>query len=209
MAEPEPVVFIVDDDMSVREAVQGLVRSAGLRVETFASAQDFLSAHAPAGPSCLVLDVCLPDLSGLDLQRRMTEAGFQIPIIFITAHGDVPTSVGAMKAGAVEFLIKPFEAKYLLEAVQAAIKRDRAGIQQRAESEGLRKRFESLTPREREVMKLIVLGMLNKQAAGEIGTSEATIKVHRGRVMQKMQADSLADLVNMAADLGMRNARKS
>jgi FixJ family two-component response regulator len=209
MAEPEPVVFIVDDDMSVREAVQGLVRSAGLRVETFASAQDFLSAHAPAGPSCLVLDVYLPDLSGLDLQRRMTEAGFQIPIIFITAHGDVPTSVGAMKAGAVEFLIKPFEARYLLEAVQAAIKRDRAGIRQRAESEGLRKRFESLTPREREVMKLIVLGMLNKQAAAEIGTSEATIKVHRGRVMQKMQADSLADLVNMAADLGMRNARKS
>ncbi len=209
MAEPEPVVFIVDDDMSVREAVQGLVRSAGLRVETFASAQDFLSAHPPAGPSCLVLDVYLPDLSGLDLQRRMTEAGFQIPIIFITAHGDVPTSVGAMKAGAVEFLIKPFEARYLLEAVQAAIKRDRAGIRQRAESEGLRKRFESLTPREREVMKLIVLGMLNKQAAGEIGTSEATIKVHRGRVMQKMQADSLADLVNMAADLGMRNARKS
>jgi len=208
MAEPEPVVFIVDDDMSVREAVQGLVRSAGLRVETFASAQDFLSANAPAGPSCLVLDVCLPDLSGLDLQRRMTEAGFQIPIIFITAHGDVPTSVGAMKAGAVEFLIKPFEAKYLLEAVQAAIKRDRAGIWQRAESEGLRKRFESLTRREREVMKLIVLGMLNKQAAAEIGTSEATIKVHRGRVMQKMQADSLADLVNMAADLGMRNARK-
>jgi len=156
-----------------------------------------------------VLDVCLPDLSGLDLQRRMTEAGFQIPIIFITAHGDVPTSVGAMKAGAVEFLIKPFEAKYLLEAVQAAIKRDRAGIRQRAESEGLRKRFESLTRREREVMKLIVLGMLNKQVAAEIGTSEATIKVHRGRVMQKMQADSLADLVNMAADLGMRNARKS
>ena len=209
MAEPEPVVFIVDDDMSVREAVQGLMRSAGLRVETFASAQDFLSARAPAGPSCLVLDVCLPDLSGLDLQRRMTEAGFQIPIIFITAHGDVPTSVGAMKAGAVEFLIKPFEAKYLLEAVQAAIKRDRAGIRQRAESDGLRKRFESLTRREREVMKLIVLGMLNKQAAAETGTSEATIKVHRGRVMQKMQADSLADLVNMAADLGMRNARKS
>ena len=209
MAEPEPVVFIVDDDMSVREAVQGLVRSAGLRVETFASAQDFLSVHAPAGPSCLVLDVCLPDLSGLDLQRRMTEAGFQIPIIFITAHGDVPTSVGAMKAGAVEFLIKPFEAKCLLEAVQAAIRRDRAGFRQRAESEGLRKRFESLTRREREVMKLIVLGMLNKQAAAEIGTSEATIKVHRGRVMQKMQADSLADLVNMAADLGMRNARKS
>lgn len=207
--EPEPLVFVVDDDESVREAVQGLVRSAGLRVATFASAQDFLSARRPAGPSCLVLDLHLPDLSGLDLQRRMIEAGFQIPIVFITAHGDVPTSVGAMKAGAVEFLTKPFEARVLLEAVQAAIGRDRAALGQRAEIEALRERYESLTPREREVMKLIVFGMLNKQVAARIGISEATVKVHRGRVMQKMRADSLAGLVKMALDLRIRNTQKS
>jgi FixJ family two-component response regulator len=203
MRAPEAIVFVVDDDESVRDALASLIRSAGLTVQTFASALEFLAHPRPDVPSCLVLDVRLPGLSGLDLQKRMAEVDIAIPIVFITGHGDVPTSVRAMKAGAVEFLTKPFIDQDLLDAVQQAMERDWAARRKQAEIAELQGRYESLTPREREVMDRVVAGLLNKQVASELGTSEITVKVHRGRVMQKMQAGSLADLVRMSVRLGM------
>ena len=208
MPEPDAIVFVVDDDVSVREALEGLIRSAGLRVETFASAQEFLARQRADLPSCLVLDVRLPGLSGLDLQKRMAEVNLEIPIIFITGHGNVPAAVQAMKAGALEFLTKPFTDRDLLDAIQQAIKRDRAARQHQAEMKELRGRYESLTPREREVMELVVSGLLNKQVAAELGTSMVTVKIQRGQVMRKMRADSLADLVRMSQSLGIRRVKK-
>ncbi len=209
MPEPDAIVWVVDDDVSVREALGSLIRSAGLRVETLASADEFLASPRVEAPSCLVLDVRMPRLSGLDLQKRMAEINLQIPIVFITGHGDVRTSVRAMKAGAVEFLMKPFDDRDLLEAIQQAIKRDREARQHQAELGELRTRYESLTPREREVMGRVVSGLLNKQVAAELGTSEITIKVHRAQVMHKMHADSLADLVRMSEKLEIRRGKKS
>ena len=209
MPEPDAIVWVVDDDASVREALRSLIRSAGLRVVTLASADEFLARPRVEAPSCLVLDVRMPHLSGLDLQKRMAEISLQIPIVFITGHGDVPTSVRAMKAGAVEFLTKPFDDQDLLEAIQQAIKRDREARQRQAELGELRARYESLTPREREVMGRVVSGLLNKQVAAELGTSEITIKVHRAQVMHKMHAGSLADLVRMSEKLEIRREKKS
>ncbi len=206
MSRPSQTVFIVDDDVSVRRALKNLLRSVGLEVETFGNAQEFLSAQRSETPACLVLDVRLPGLSGLDLQRKMVEANMDIPIIFLTGHGDIPMSVRAMKNGAVEFLTKPFRDQDLLDAVHQALDRDRAAQMHRAETAELRSRYETLTPREQEVMALVVRGLLNKQIAGELGTSEATVKLHRGRVMHKMQTDSLADLIRMAEKLGISSA---
>jgi FixJ family two-component response regulator len=203
MSEIDGLVFVIDDDASLRESLKNLIRSVGLRVEAFASAQEFLRSKRPDVAGCLVLDVRLPGLSGLDLQKRMVEANREIPIIFITGHGDIPMTVRAMKAGAVEFLTKPFRDQDLLDAIQQALERDRKARGQRAEIEELRSRSDSLTPREREVMGLVVAGLLNKQIAGELGTSETTVKIHRHQVMEKMGAGSLAELVRMADRLGI------
>ena len=194
-------VFVVDDDPSLREALKSLFGSVGLRAETFASATDFLQAKLPDSPSCLVLDVRLPGLSGLDFQTELAKANIHVPIIFITGHGDIPMSVRAMKAGAIEFLTKPFRDQDLLDAIQQALERDRHARSEQADSADLRNRYESLTPRETEVFGLVVKGLLNKQIALQLGTSEITVKLHRRQVMEKMQADSLADLVRKSEKL--------
>jgi len=203
MTEPAPIVFVVDDEPSVRRAIKRLVESEGLRVELFGSAPEFLQGRRPDAPSCLVLDIKLPGITGLDFQHQLSEAGIRIPIIFITGHGDIPMTVRAMKAGAVEFLTKPFLGENLLDAIQVALERDRARRQQESEIAVLWERFESLTPREQEILPLVVSGRPNKQIAADLGTSEITIKVHRGSIMRKMQAESLADLVRMAGRLDL------
>jgi FixJ family two-component response regulator len=204
---PQPVVFVIDDDASIREALKSLFNSIGLRVETFGSASQLLERPLPDAPSCLVLDVRLPGLSGLDFQGELAKANILIPIIFITGHGDIPMSVRAMKAGAVEFLTKPFRDQDLLDAVQTAIERDRTRREGARSISGLRSRFEILTPREQEVIAFVTTGMMNKQIAAQIGVSEITVKVHRGNIMRKMGAKSFADLVRMADVLGIRREK--
>ena len=191
-------VFIIDDDRGMRQAIHDLVESVGLRAESFATGEEFLSKRRTGDPGCLVLDVRLPQMSGLDFQRQLAETGVEIPIIFITAHGDIPMSVRALKSGAVEFLTKPFRDQDLLDAIQQALRRDSAAREQQAEIHDLQERYRALTTREREVMSLVVSGLLNKQIASEIGASEATVKIHRGHVMQKMEAGSVVELVRMA-----------
>jgi FixJ family two-component response regulator len=203
MTEAVPVVFVVDDDPSVRRAIRRLVKSVGLRVELFGSAPEFLRSEPADAPSCLVLDVRLPGISGLDFQRELAQTGINIPIVFITAHGDIPMTVRAMKAGAVEFLTKPFRDQDLLDAIQLALERDGIRRIQEAEVTILHQRFESLTPGERKVLPLVVSGWLNKQMATEIGTSEATVKFHRSQIMKKMGASSTADLVRMSEKMGI------
>jgi FixJ family two-component response regulator len=203
MGAVDSVVFVIDDDPSVREALAGLLRSVGLRVQSFGSAQEFLQSPRPDVPGCLVLDVRLPGRSGLDLQRELAASGIHLPIVFLTGHGDIPMSVRAIKAGAIEFLTKPFHDQELLDAIQLGIERDRAGRREAAAMSGLQERYGSLTPREREIMALVVSGRMNKQIAGDLGLSEITVKVHRGQVMRKMRAKSLAELVRMADRLGV------
>jgi FixJ family two-component response regulator len=207
MAEPESIVFVVDDNAAVRNALDSLIRSVGYRVETFSSTQEFLRAKRPEVRSCLILDIRLKGISGLDFQSKLAKDNNPIPIIFISGHADIPMSVRAMKAGAVEFLTKPWDEQALLDAIHLALERDAARRQQEAELAKLRERFEWLTPREREVLPLVVSGFLNKQIAAEIGTSETTAKVHRGQLMRKMGADSLPELVRMAEKLGIPTAK--
>ena len=204
MPDVTPIVFVIDDDVSVRESLELLIKSAGWQPETFASAHEFLSLPRVTRPCCLVLDVTLPGLNGLELQQQLADR-IDMPIVFITGHGDVPMSVKAMKAGAVEFLTKPFKDDVLLNAIRGAIERSRVALRLDSEIQGLRNSYESLTPREREVMALVVSGLLNKQVGGELGISEITVKAHRGQVMRKMKADSLPHLVTMAARLGLRS----
>jgi FixJ family two-component response regulator len=209
MLHATPIVFIVDDDVSVRSALESLIESAGWVAETFASAQEFLRRPRVAAPSCLVLDVSLPDINGLELQRRVATDRTDMPIIFISGYGDVPMTVRAMKAGAVEFLMKPFKDNVLLDAIRGAIERSLTALREESEAQVLRSRSASLTPREREVMALVVSGLLNKQVGGELGISEITVKAHRGQVMRKMKAESLPALVTMAWRLGVRTTSQA
>ena len=206
-SDPIPIVFVVDDDISVRESLEALIRFVGWQPETFASAEEFLTRPRPVAPCCLVLDVSLPELNGLELQKLIATDRIDMPIIFITGHGDIPMTVQAMKAGAVEFLTKPIDDDALLSAIKSAVKRSVAALDDQAELQALRQRHESLTPREREVMRLVVAGMLNKQIGMKLGISEITVKAHRGKMMQKMKAESLADLVKTAVRLGLAPAR--
>jgi FixJ family two-component response regulator len=208
MADDNRIVFIIDDDAAVRASIQDLLEATGLRSESFGAAEEFLRCKRPDGPSCLVLDVKLPGVNGLDFQRRLVDAGLRIPIIFITGHGDIPMTVKAMKSGAVEFLTKPFQERDLLDAIRQALERDRATREEQANLAALRQRYQALTAREREVMSMVVSGMLNKQIAAELGTSEVTVKIQRGRAMKKMKAGSVAELVRMAGLLDAPSSEK-